>query len=661
MAAVKAILLLLALLAAAAWFVFSGSGAVTERDALAPHAAVPGRLEAGTRGTGAADGILRTELTVTPAGTGDSSERAADAQNDASPVAWFRGQLRIISGELPLPPLLNAVTFPAGTSSRENSTVRLAPGELSFEIPTHSESSRCELTLPEILRVVRVHGHATGSNDVIYFDTPADGVIVEVEVKPHAGVLFLHDPSGEPLAFASGQHKVQGNGGSSTYSSTLGEDGLMIFDFKRLEDVGDAETVSFAVCRPPDIGYSESPEYPVAEFLLMSRPIVLRFGATERLRFRALDLARRPLTGATVRLGNGSISAPSLADGWIEALQSSPASENVVALAPGHIEATFPLTAAALSGQDLELWPASRLVLAGQEMPSSGWSDLDAEITFDGKEDVTTLAQNRFRAGRIVECAGSTTTSTSADRGWYQLKTSFSHEGRVVVDGIHADVPAHVSVTYRGFVVLDERVPIRPGDGEHRVQVGPLPEVVPLIGSVENFSGAPLAGVAVSASGSSWSHMIESGADGRFDLGVVAVGSVTRIRVSATGFAPIEVEHVAEAADTDSVGTLTLAPGRSVLVIILAPDGTPFVPLPDTVGATWYPAIEVFGEQVKPVEAPSTPSSEGNWLFADLPLGRFVVFVAPFDEDDGHAVDTTLSRTEVTLTEIEFEWLNASQ
>ncbi len=653
-------LLLLAALAVAGWLVFSGSGADDADPASAPATATT-PLEAGRLGPGAED--LRREDAIPTEMTTPDRHEAAEEEAASSPAAWFRGRLLVVEGELPVAPLLSAVIFAAESPSSEDVTVRLTPGELSFEIPARAVISLCVLTLPEILRVVGVHGAATVSGHEVHFEAPTDGVIVDIAVIPHVGVLFLHDPSGAPLADAHAWHRVMDAGGSTTYGSTLGEDGLMIFNFESLANVGAAETVSFAVRHPPEIGYSESPSFAVKEFLLMPRPIVLRFGATERLNFRVLDPARSPIAGATVRIGDGGTSEASLEDGRVETLQSSPSAEDVVAEAPGYIEATLPITAAALGGQDLELWPASRLVLRATEKPPSGWSDLQAEIVFHGQEDASALLPERFQAGRFTENSGGTGVTSNRERMSYKLGTGFSEDGRVVVDGIHVDVPARVRVTYRGFTVLDERVPIQPGDGEHVVTVGPLPSRTRLHGRVVDPSGAPIAGVRCHAGDSFWGEEAQSGANGFFDLGEVAVGSVTQLRVAAPGFAPLRVEHLAEAGDTDSVGTLMLAQGRRVVVAMLDPDGAPCAPERRAGDPDWHPVLDVLGERMSPAEHPSVPLGPAEFLFTDLPEGIFPCHLRRgYREMEGEqTVSASSPRATITLTLSEWDWLNSPQ
>jgi len=665
MRAVKAApwILALVLLAAVGWLVLSGGGQNAEEaaaDAEAPLA----QPEAGALAAGSAD--LQREASPDPAAEelGAHAVIGSVLPGEPDPIAWFRGQLRIVGGELPTPPILTAVVEPAERGDSVVREVRLDPRELTFAVPAHHLDANCRLQFGDLIRPVRSFGSAALDGNDVLFAAPAEGVIIEVEVKPHAGVRFLHDPSGEPLARAHAWHRVEDSGASSaTYSSVLDADGMMFFDFERLADVGGAESVTFSVSRPPDVGYSESAHFPVQEFLNLPRPVVLRFGATERLRFRVVDGARNPIPGASVRIGNGRATEVADAQGWFSALQSSPPEENVVAQAPGFITSTLPITAAARTGQELELQIASRVVVTGTEPPPGGWGQLDAEFTFTGKADSTTLLPSNFMPGRFAENGGGTGITSHSDELRFILGTSFSHQGRVVVDGIHVDVPVRVIVRYRGFTVLDERVPLQPGDGEHAVQVGPLPALVPLTGIAEDASGAPLAGVTVTASSGSWEQEAVSGEAGRFDLGVVAVGSTTQVKLRLSGYGIQQVEHVAEAADTDSVGRIRLTTGRSVILQILGPDGAPYVAQPGTFGASARPVLQVFGGQVRPEEHPAVALGAGEWIFTDLPAGTFRCFIQSdwIEVVQTIELDTTQPRATLNIGQLDLDRMNSKE
>jgi hypothetical protein len=385
---------------------------------------------------------------------------------------------------------------------------------------------------------------------------------------------------------------------------------------------------------------------------------VLRFGATQALRFRIVDGAGKPIAGASVRIGSGGggVEAElSDANGYVGALQSAPPADEVEAEAPGYISARHPIAPAAATGQELVLQLASSVTLIGTEAPPDGWGALDAEFVFRAKEDASSLTRHTFQPGRFEEGGGSTWISSSGDEMRYSLKTSFSDAGRVVLDGIHADVPVHVTVRYRGHPLYDDRVPIRPGDGAHEVRMPPLPALVPLGGIAEDATGAPLPGVAASAGGAK----AVSGADGRFDLGLVAVGSVNQVLLEKRGYARKSVGHVAAAGDALPLGRVRMEAGLSLVVQVLGPDGAPYVPVPGSRGTDARPVLEVFGETVEPVQAGSGAATE--YRFEDLPAGAFACWLqADWMEIGGRTtLDSAHPRATLTLSAADLELLNA--
>ncbi len=592
------------------------AGEVVETAAPVPPA--PGELGA----LGAGSGEIARDAAEIPEADGSAATADSAAGRAAAevPAAWFRGQLRIVEGTLPTPPRLRATLSPAPDALSATHSTVVKPGELTFEIPSALQDSQCDVELPSFLVPVAVHGPAQLDGEKLHFPQPADGVIVDVEVRPHAGVLFLHDPSGEPLAGANAWSEMNdGEGSSTSWGETLDADGMLYFDFARIADFEAAKTIFFSVSRPPDIGTSRSPDYATADLPLMPQPIVLRFASSQPLHFLVQDTKGKPVAGATVRIGGRDDSAPSGEDGKITAAQTTPASEDFVAEAPGFVGATLAISPAAAREQLIVLAPASWIELVGQQMPPGGWDELDAEFRFDGKADASSIIGERFQPGRIRESAGGVSSSYNRDSLQFQIRTSFSSEGRVLLDGIHADVPATVRVTYRGQTLLEQRVPLQPGDGGHHVDLPPLPEFVPLRGTVVDSSGAPLAGVRV-RSNSGWhgATSAETDAHGVFDLGVIGQGATVQLGFSMAGRGRHQLEYTGLSGDADSVGVVTLGATRALTVQLLAEDGVPFVPLAGTNGVRARPVLEFFGEEIAPA---AQGAGAGEWLFEDLPAG----------------------------------------
>ncbi len=656
------VLLMIAVGAAAAWLLFSGDAGVAPDAAagLAARAARPeaGRLEGDLASAPAGTAIERSAAQPATAAAGATAQAPAER----APAGWFRGRLRVVSGELTLPPLLTARQVVSGSPelSLAWDDVRVDPRTLEFEVAATDAASVCRMKLPPLLKAVGALGGELEESGRVRFagmDTP---LVIDVEVKPHAAVLFLHAVTGEPLAGAQVHHRVEAEGSSTSYGAELGPDGLLLFDFERLGDVEGAETITFSARRPPDIGASDAPAFPVDEFLRLPRPVVLRFAPTELLHFRVIDPGRRPIAGASVIIGHGGDDARTDAEGRIAVLQSSPTSATVRAEAAGFLSSELPIEASAASQQDLMLWPASRLVIEGVAAPPAGWQGLEAEISFDGKADSSILTPESFRAGRFVENDGGTMISQNTTDLKFEMSTGFSPAGRVVVDGIHADVPARVLVRFRGFVVLDERVPFAPGDGEHRLSLPAMPECVALRGRVLDERGAPVAGASLRllTSGMVRELSAASGADGAFELGGVPVGGSVEVLVRAAGFAPRKFSHVAASGDDKSMGDLTLVAGRSLRLQVLGPDGLPLPTAND-----WSPTLRVFGENVTPQTAPGVPLAAGEFLFIDLPEGNWACSIQRGYQRWGgeHLVNPASGNATITLTAEEVEWLTRPQ
>jgi hypothetical protein len=656
-------LLALVLIAAACWLIFAGGGQPAAETPEVASAAID-RPEAGSLGSGIADMRRDEALDGNPILGGAATVVRAGPLNDPEPVAWFRGQLSVVSGELPNPPSLMA--RPGAAAPGQHQEERIVPmraGELSFEVST--SNANCQVRFAMIIRPVRAIGGTLLEDGWIEFNSPNEALIVEVEIMPHAAVIFLRDPDGAPLAGGIAWSKVTAvESASSTFSAILGDDGLLIFDYGLLEKVPGADTVTFGVRRPPDIGSSEGAPFSIQDFLALPRPVVLRFPASARLRFHILDPARQPIVGATVRLGHLSENPPSGADGWAETPQSSPPADSVIVEAKGFVRETAPITLAAQQeGQEIEMRPSSSIRIVAEESPRQGWGGMKVMVDFDGQADGSALLPSRFEPGRFTECGGSTSYNSSPDQLEFALETGFSEAGQAILDGIHSDVPAHLRIYWNDLLLLDERVALRPGDGEHVVRLGPLPRRADLHGVILDPAGLPVSGAQVRLGGASWSGHTTTGPDGSFDLGEAVSGSTVRIRVSAPGWAPLEVEHQVEEGDSDSAGTLRLETGRSMVLIVLAPDGRHFVPLADSIAADFRPVLQVYDEWFEPVQTDPGAGSPGTWRFENLPLGQFecrLRFRWNIAGDE-RSVDTLAGSCTITLTAQEFDMLNTPQ
>lgn len=627
--------------------------------------------------TGGADGVAAAPEAGSLSDPAGAIERASAAESGgvpgvrgggvnfagaAEPKAWFRGSLRIVQGELPTAPRLEATVMPAGGNLSEPLSVALDARELSFAVPADSAAATCTLRLPDFLQPVQVLGEARLDGQDVVFAAPAEGVIVEVEVLPHAGVLFLHDPSGQPLANAEAWSELRdGEGSSTTWGGNLDADGMLYFDFARLRDFEEAKTVTFSVSRPPDVGHSSSPDFPTADLPLMPQPIVLRFASSQQLHFLVMDTDGKPIPDATIRVGGNDAGAVSGADGRIRALQTIPPAENLQAEAPGFVATWHGITSAAATEQLIVLARASWIELVGQEEPPGGWDELDAEFRYDGKADASALLGERFQPGRVRVSNGGSSTSNDRTDLRFQVRTSFSPEGRVLLDGIYADVPATVTVSYHGQTFLEQRVPLQPGDGAHRIELPPLPEFVPLRGVVVDATGAPLAGVrARSSTGGHSISSAETNAQGEFDLGMLAAGATVQLGFSKEGRGRQQMEFTGRAGDERSVGVVTLGAPRSLLVVVVAEDGAPFVPQAGTAGVGARPALSFFGESVEPTAQGAGP---GEWLFDNLPGGtlRFALLNARGHELTDFSVTTSEPRAVLRLDAQTLAFLRAEE
>ena len=572
------------------------------------------------------------------------------AAGAAEPKAWFRGSLRIVKGELPVPPRLEATVVPDGRNISGQVSVALDARELSFAIPADTVKASCRLHLPSFMIPVQVLGAAQLDSFDISFPAPADGVIIEVEVLPHAGVQFLHDPSGQPLAGAEAWTELRdGQGSSSTWDSRLDADGMLFFDFKHLADFDTANTITFSVARPPDVGSSSSPDFDTADLPLLPKPIVLRFASSKQLHFLVQDTRGKPIAGAVITVGGLGETEPSGADGKITALQSAPAAESLDIRANGFVSARLPVTPAAATEQLVVLTSASWIELVGHQVPPGGWAELDAEFKFDGRTDASALFGERFQPGRIRESAGGSSSSKNRTDLRFLIRTSFSPEGRVVLDGIYSDVPATVTVSFHGQTFLVQRVPLQPGDGAHRIELLPLPEFTPLRGIVVDASGAPLAGAHVrSSSGGNATGSAMSNAKGEFDLGVLPAGTTVQLGFTKAGYGRQQIEFTGRAGDAQSVGVVTLPAPQPAIVLLVTPDGVPYVPKAGTKGVGARPVLHFFDEILEPAAQGSGP---GEWVFEDRPNGalRFVVLTVQGEELAEFSIVSPESRTLLRL------------
>jgi hypothetical protein len=656
-AALPAVALLL-LIGGAAWWLLGGAE---------PSVATPGEASAAAAASLPDPGRLATaaapDAPIEDASAPARSEVEAESPSteESAAVAWFRGRVRIVEGALAAPPpLAAAVSTEAFVTEREH-LLRLDGADLAFALPAMTTNASAKISFPDFLEPVGVRGGGTLSGQDVLLERPADGIEVDVVVKPHLAVQFLHDPSGAPLADADVQSKLEEDGSSTTWGEQLDADGMLYFELAQLANMESAETLTFTVARPPDVGSSAAPPLRCDELDLLPQPLVLRFASSASLRFRIVDPARTPLAGARVLLGSQWEPGTSDVEGWFSALQSLPPAERVRVEREGFVAAEDPVTgAAAGEGQEVMMWPASWILLVGTERPAEGWDTLRVEIAFDGDTDGSLLAPHRFTTGGFTESSGTTGSEWQHDRRKIKHTTALSSQGRARLDGIHVDVPAAVTVSYRGTQVLQQRVAIQPGDGEHRIEVPKLPELLPLRGRVTDLAGRPLDGVRVRAILDQRDSLAdESDAEGAFDLGGVAAGAAVTLTFHQSGFARRVVTYLAEAQDDDSVGVVTLEPGRALVVQVVGPDGAPFVAPPGSWGVGVQPRIRVPGERVSPVRDESGTLGPGEWRFTDLPHGP-VTILLPGDglwEEEEHVVSTDDARVALALTPKALAWL----
>lgn len=654
---------LLVLIGGAAWWVMTADGEAPHdvaRDEPA-RTVLPaaGVLEA-TVPAGASDGAGPDD--AAPSRTAVSSVERPDEE---VAVAWFRGRLRVVEGTLAVAPRLASTVWAGNPESQSNHSLRLDAADLAFAIPAPSATARARIRFPEFIEPIGASAGGSLLEDAVLFEAPGEGFEVQVKVKPHLAVQFLHDPSGVPLAHASVQSRLAEDGSSSSWGEDLDEDGMLFFAMERRSQMGEDATLTFSVSRPPDVGSSQSPSFACRDLELLPQPVVLRFASSPRLRFRILDLDRQPIAGARARLGNQWESGTSDEQGWLVALQSVPPAETITVEADGFVAASDPVSgAAAGEGQTVLMRPASSILLVGAEQPAGGWGALKVEIAFDGDADGSLLAPERFTTGRFTESSGSTGSEWNRDRRWIKHTTAFSSEGRTKLDGIHVDVPAHVVVRYHGVTTFEQRVPIVPGDGEHRIEVPALPELVPVRGRVTDLGGRPLEGARLRLLvGGRESLATSTGSDGTFELGGLPEGVTATVTCHHAGFGRIQVEYVAEARDEDSIGTLVLGPGRSLIVQMAGPDGTPFVPIAGSHGARAIPLVQVAGERIRPASDSGRALAAGEWQFDDLPAGEVTVLLPGrgyFDRSE-HRVQVEQARVTLALTERALEWLNRPQ
>lgn len=653
---------LLLVLGGTAWWLLAGSGAdrsnsaaeVTEAARAAPD---PGRLPD--------EGVHSGEEPAEPDPEAATSRSTVGEEPRQAPAAWFRGRLRIVAGSLALAPRLQAILLDADGSGAPQ-PLRVDAASLSFEIPAWSTELHCRLSFPDHLAPVAAFGGATLSEGAVSLPGPGDGFLIDVAAKPHLAVQFLHDPSGEPLAQARVTSQLSAQGGATSWSELLDDQGMLIFDLERRRNMEHAEFLSFTVARPPDVGSSDSAPIPCADLALLPQPLILRFASTPRLRFRIVDPQREPIEGAQVWLGGGAIFefSEQLSDeqGRASAPQSSPPVGQVRVQADGFLTAEEPLTAASEVEQEVMLWPSSWIEVVGAEAPDEGWAQLDLEIRFDGNADGSLLSTQRFQTGRFTESSGGTGTESSRERRYYKHTTSFSPQGRAKLDGIHVDVPATVRVTYRGATMLETRVPIRPGDGGHLVEVPNLPELVEVRGRVVDRAGAPIAGVEIRARFSPRdSASIESGADGEFRAGGLVPGMSVRLVFMEPGYGCEVLDYLVEARDDDSVGDVVLAPAASLTVLVLRPDGSPYVAQPGMVGVGFAPRVMWREVAISP-SADRSGLSAGEWRYLEVPAhGTGMLLQYPGERMFSHAeqeLPAGAARCTITLSEKAAAWLD---
>lgn len=583
----------------------------------------------------------------------------AGAESDGPPTI-YRGRLRVVKGSLTLVPDLESWTHAAPSGKAARAPLRVDPDTHAFELAVRGEDPDCELLFPDLLRPVAANGAPLGDSKFVPLAAfPAENLI-DVEVRTHLAVQFLHDPSDRPLAKGYVNTALESDGSSTSWGERLDEQGRLFFDCERLGDMEYAETLQFKVSWPPEIGSSEAAPIPLADLELLPQPLILRFGGTPALRFRVVDPRREPIAGARVRLGHDySTEARSDEDGYAAVLQSSPPAAEVRVQADGFLTANDPLTAAAEQdgdGQEVMLWPGSWIEITGHEEPPEGWSRISVEIRFDGEADGSLLTPQRFQTGQFTVSSGGTGTAANQSRRSYKHTTSLNPQGKAKLDGIHVDVPATVLLTYRGATLLETRVPIRPGDGGHEVGVPPLPETLTVRGRVIDLAGRPLAGVEVRARiGERDLEHAETDAAGEYRLGHVPLGLDLRLDFRRAGFAPTVAVHRVEAGAESVVRDVALESGRRVVLRILDADGAPLEIGPDH-GA---PFVWWMDQSIHPTEGPVAGLGPGEWLFTDLPAGE-VEFLPPHGRALGgseHRHDTATPLVTIRLSPEQSELL----
>jgi len=151
-----------------------------------------------------------------------------------------------------------------------------------------------------------------------------------------------------------------------------------------------------------------------------------------------------------------------------------------------------------------------------------------------------------------------------------------------------------------------------------------------------------------SASGERDLGSTESNLKGEFDLGMAPVGTLVQVGFSKAGYGRQQLSFTGRAGDAQSLGTVTLGTGRTLVVVVTAEGGAPFVPLAGTEGVGSRPELRFFGENVWPSAQGSGP---GEWLFTDLPSGqlRFVLMHRGGDELQEWTITTTETRVALPL------------
>ncbi|MDA1260082.1 MAG: carboxypeptidase-like regulatory domain-containing protein, partial [Planctomycetota bacterium] len=565
-------------------------------------------------------------------------------------------------GSLHLPPTLEAWTHASPAAKVARTPVELNSATLEFEVSVRGSAPDCELLFPDLLRPTSVNGALLGESKFVVLDPAVAVNLIEVEVRPHLAIQRLHDPSGRPLAGGSINAALKSGGSSTSWGEHLDSQGRYFFDLERRRNMEHMETLQFKVSWPPEIGSSVAPPIPVQDLELLPQPLILRFSSTKTLHFRIVDPQRAPIAGAEVRLGDAyGAEQQSDEDGRASALQSSPPAAQVRVQADGYLTVYEALTAASEVEQEVILWPGSWIEIVGAEQPEDGWGQLDLEILFDGDADGSLLTPQRFQTGQFTENSGSTGTESNSSKRFYKHTTALSTQGRARLDGIHVDVPATVRVTYHGSTLLETRVPVRPGDGGHPVQVPKLPELVEVRGRVVDRSGAPVPGVQIRARFSERDSVtVESGPDGAFRVGSVVTGANARLVFIKPGYGYEVMDYLVEARDDDSVGEVTLAPGAHLVVRILRPDGSPFVAAPGSAGDGFKPRIE-WKEAVIPPSPDRSGLAAGEWRFMELPAqGAGMRLSYPGDRfsEMSEQVPAGALHFTVTLSEQAVAWLD---